>query len=53
MFIFSALTSLISLVFGGKNFKNGLLGMMFSILAYVGIMYAPDLVIFFAGWLSA
>jgi hypothetical protein len=53
MFILSALTSLISLVFGGKNFKNGLAGMAFSIIAYVGIMYAPDLVIFFATWLSA
>lgn len=52
MFILSALLSLISLVFGTNKVKTGLLGMMLSILAYVGVMYAPDLVLFFAQWLS-
>ena len=52
MFILSALLSLISLVFGINKVKTGLLGMMLSILAYVGVMYAPDLVLFFAQWLS-
>ena len=52
MFILSALLSLISLVFGTNKVKTGLLGMMLSVLAYVGILYAPNVVLFFAQWLS-
>lgn len=53
MFILSALLSLISLVFGTNKVKTGLLGMLLSVLAYVGILYAPNLVLFFTQWLSA
>lgn len=52
MFILSALLVVVSMVFGTKNAKLGFLGMMLSIFAYVGAMYAPDLVLFFAQWLS-
>lgn len=52
MFILSALLVVISMVFGTNKVKMGFLGMMLSILAYVGTMYAPDLVLFFAQWLS-
>ena len=51
-FIISALVVVVSIVFGGKNTKAGFLGMMFSILAYVGTMYAPEFVLFFSQWLS-
>lgn len=51
-FILSALLVVVSIVFGTKNVKAGFLGMMLSILAYVGTMYAPDLVLFFSQWLS-
>lgn len=52
MFILSALLSLISLVFGTNKVKTGLLGMMLSVIAYVAILYAPNMVLFFAQWLS-
>ena len=51
-FILSALLVVISIVFGTKNAKAGFLGMMLSILAYVGTMFAPDLVLFFSQWLA-
>lgn len=52
MFILSGLLVLVSTVFGGKNTKLGLLGMMFAVFCYVGSMFAPDLVMFFSQWLS-
>ena len=52
MFILSALLVLVSLVFGTNKVKTGFLGMMLSVLAYVGVMYAPDIVLFFTQWLS-
>lgn len=53
MFILSALAVIVSMVFGGgKNAKLGFLGMILSVLAYVGTIYAPDIVLFFAQWLS-
>lgn len=51
-FILSAILVVVSIVFGTKNVKSGFLGMMLSILAYVGTMFAPDLVLFFSQWLS-
>lgn len=51
-FILSAISVVTSIVFDGRKARQGFLGMMFSILAYVGIMYAPELVLFFSQWLS-
>lgn len=51
-FILSAISAVIAVIFDGKNVKSRFLGMMLSVLMYVGIMYSPDLVMFFATWLS-
>lgn len=51
-FILSAISVVISIVFDTKKAKSGFLGMMLSILAYVGTMYAPELVLFFSQWLA-
>ena len=53
MFIISAISILVGIVTGSKHKFAGLLGMAFSILVYVGVMYAPQIVDYFSIWLSA
>ena len=51
-FILSSISTAIAVIFNGKNVGRGFVGMALSILMYVGIMYSPDLVMFFSTWLS-
>ena len=51
-FILSSISTVIAVIFNGKNVGRGFVGMALSILMYVGIMYSPDLVMFFSTWLS-
>lgn len=52
MFIISAIFILLGIVTGSKNKFYGLLGMAFSVIVYVAVMYAPQLVDYFSAWLS-
>lgn len=51
-FIFSAITILVGVVAGSKHKFAGLLGMVFSILVYVCVSFGPEIVEYFAAWLS-
>ena len=51
-FILSAIMLLLGVVTGSKNKFYGLLGMAFSVLVYVGLMYAPQIVDYFSNWLA-
>lgn len=51
-FILSAIAILIGIVTGSKHKFAGLLGMAFSILVYVGVIYAPQIVDYFSTWLA-
>lgn len=52
LFIICALGTLISIVFSTNKQKMFILGLMLSVITYVGITFAPQLVLFFADWLS-
>lgn len=52
MFIISAITILIGIVAGSKHKFAGLLGMAFSILVYVSVIFAPQIVDYFGAWLA-
>lgn len=52
-FIICAIGVLVSVVFGSKNQKMFIIGLALSVITYVAIIFAPDLVLFFAGWLSS
>ena len=52
MFIISAITILIGIVAGSKHKFAGLLGMAFSILVYVSVTFAPQIVDYFSAWLA-
>lgn len=51
-FIISAIAILIGVVTNSKHKFAGLLGMAFSILIYVAITFAPQIVEYFAAWLA-
>lgn len=52
MFIISAINVVVGIVFNTKKHALGYLGLIFSVFMYVGVIYAPNLVGFFANWLS-
>lgn len=52
MFIISAINVVVGIVFNTKKHALGYLGLIFSVLMYVGVIYAPNLVVFFVNWLS-
>ena len=52
LFILCALGILMSIVFDTKKQKAFILGLILSVITYVGVIFAPDIVLFFAGWLS-
>lgn len=52
LFIICGLGVLTSIVFGTNKQKMFMLGLILSVIAYVGIVFAPNLVLFFADWLS-
>lgn len=52
LFIICGLGLLTSIVFGTNKQKMFILGLILSVVTYVGIIFAPDLVLFFANWLS-
>lgn len=52
LFILCALGILMSIVFDTKKQKTFILGLMLSVITYVGVIFAPNIVLFFAGWLS-
>lgn len=52
LFILCGLGVLMSIVFGTKKEKMFLLGLILSVITYVGVVFAPNLVLFFANWLS-
>lgn len=52
IFILCALGLLTSIVFNTNKHKMFILGLILTVIAYVGIIFAPDLVLFFVNWLS-
>lgn len=52
LFIICGLGVLMSIVFGTNKQKMFLLGLILSVITYVGVVFAPNLVLFFANWLS-
>lgn len=52
MFIISAISILVGIVTGSKHKFAGLLGMAFSILVYVAVTFAPQIVDYFSAWLA-
>ena len=51
-FIICALGVLMSIIFGTNKHKSFILGLILSVVVYVGVIFAPDIVLFFADWLS-
>ncbi|MBQ8997634.1 MAG: hypothetical protein IJ086_02940 [Clostridium sp.] len=52
-FILSAIGILVGLIFdSGRSKMGGLLGMIFSILVYVSVVFAPQIVEYFGSWLA-
>ena len=51
-FILCALGILTSIVFDTGKQKAFILGLILSVIVYVGVIFAPDIVLFFANWLS-
>lgn len=52
LFIICALGVLMSIVFNTNKQKMFILGLILSVITYVGVVFAPNLVLFFANWLS-
>lgn len=52
LFIICALGVLMSIVFNTNKQKMFILGLILSVITYVGVVFAPSLVLFFANWLS-
>ena len=52
LFIICALGVLMSIVFDTNKQKMFILGLILSVITYVGVIFAPNLVLFFADWLS-
>ena len=51
-FILSALGVLMSIIFDTGKQKMFILGLILSVITYVGVIFAPNIVLFFANWLS-
>ena len=51
-FILSAISIVIGIISGSKHKFAGILGMAFSILVYMCVSYGPEIVEYFAAWLS-
>ena len=52
-FILSAIGILVGIIFdSGRSKMGGLLGMIFSIIVYVSVVFAPQIVEYFGAWLS-
>lgn len=52
LFIICGLGVLMSIVFNTNKQKMFILGLILSVITYVGVIFAPSLVMFFANWLS-
>ena len=52
LFILCGLGVLTSIVFNTNKQKMFILGLILSVITYVGVIFAPNIVLFFANWLS-
>lgn len=52
LFILCGLGVLMSIVFNTNKQKMFILGLILSVITYVGVIFAPSIVMFFANWLS-
>lgn len=52
LFILCAIGLLVSIIFNTNKQNMYILGLILSIIVYVGIAFAPEIVLYFANWLS-
>lgn len=52
LFIICALGLLISIIFNTAKQKMYILGLIFTVITYVATIFAPDIILFLANWLS-